>query len=269
MTARSASTSTGSASHLGEASVVSLQERIAPGRGIDVPGAFNVRDLGGLPTSDGRTTKWRRLIRADLLSGLPGEALEVLCAYGVRTVVDLRTTEETHNWPCSLADDARFDYHHRNLEGDEPVPGYDLSREDLANSYAALLASRGPAVREVFATLAGHTGAPAVFFCGGGTDRTGMIAALVLGLAGVPDDVIADDYSLSAKGLVRRFTAEGAPSWMSPKDLASGRALATLARPRTMIEVLQLVRRDYGGVTAYLRRVGVTAVNGLRDSLVG
>lgn len=237
---------------------------------IDLPGAFNVRDLGGLPTSDGRTTRWRRFLRSDLLSGLPDEARETLHAYGIRTVVDLRTTDETLRWPCSLADDTRFDYRHCNLEGDDPIPGYDLSREDLASSYAALLASRGQPVRDILATLATSPETPTVFFCAGGTDRTGVIAALVLGLVGVPDDVIAEDYSLSAQGLVSRFAAEGAPSWMSPNDLASGRALATLARPATMIELLRLVRRDYGGVTPYLRSVGVTAegVAGLRYSLV-
>lgn len=118
--------------------------------------------------------------------------------------------------------------------------------------------------------LAGSPGIPAVFFCAGGTDRTGLIAALVLGLVGVPDDVIAADYSLSAHGLVRRFTAEGAPPWMHPSDLASGRALATLARPSTILELLRLVRRDYGGVTAYLRSAGVTTaeIEEIRGSLV-
>ena len=194
----------------------------------------------------------------------------MLYAYGVRTVVDLRTTDETLRWPCSLADDARFDYHHRNLEGDEPVPGYELSREDLAGAYAALLASRGQAVREILATLASSPDTPTVFFCAGGTDRTGMIAALLLSLANVPDDVIAEDYSLSAQGLVRRFTTEGAPSWMAPEDLPSGRALATLARPEIMIELLRLVRRDYGGVIPYLHSIGVTAgdLERLRQSLV-
>ena len=80
----------------------------------------------------------------------------MLYAYGVRTVVDLRTTEETLRWPCPLADDARFSYNHCNLEGDEPVPGYDLSQENqpLAYSYALFLAARRSAIRAVFATLA-------------------------------------------------------------------------------------------------------------------
>ena len=228
--------------------------------------------MGGLPTSDGRTTKRRRFLRSDLLSGLPDEARETLHAYGIRTVVDLRTTDETLRWPCSLADDTRFDYRHCNLEGDEPIPWYDLSQEHwpLSDSYAALLASRGPVIRDVLAALAGSAGAPAVFFCAGGTDRTGIVAALVLGLVGVPDDVIAEDYSLSAQGLVHRFTAEGAPSWMAPGDLASGRALATLARPAAMIQLLRIVRRDYGGAIPYLQSVGVTAeeIDRLRGSFV-
>ena len=242
------------------------------GRRIVIPGAFNVRDLGGLPTMDGRTTRRGRFVRSDRLSGLPDEGREALFAHGMRTVVDLRTTEETTEHPCSLADDARFDCRHHNLEGDGPVPGYDLSQKNrpLAHSYAALLAARGPAVRDVFAALGDGDGSPAVFFCAGGTDRTGMIAALVLGLCGVPDEAIAEDYSLSARGLVDRFRASGAPPWMPPEDLASGRALATLARRETVLYMLRLLRRDYGGGASYLRSTGVTAgeIDAIRDGFI-
>ena len=241
-------------------------------RRIVIPGAFNVRDLGGLPTADGRTTRWGRFVRSDVLTGLPDESHETLFAHGVRTVVDLRTTEETMQWPCSLAADARFDYRRHNLEGDEPIPGYVLGPDSrkLADAYAALLAARGSVVREVFATLAGSNGSPAVFFCAGGTDRTGMIAALALGLCGVPDEIIAEDYSLSAQGLVDRFRANGAPPWMPAEDLASGRALATLARRETMLYMLRLMRRDYGGVASYLRGIGVTAgeTDAIRDDFI-
>ena len=243
-----------------------------PERRIVISGAFNVRDLGGLPTADGRTTKWGRFVRSDRLSGLPDDARDVLFAHGIRTVVDLRTTEETMLSPCSLADDARFDYRRHNLEGDEPIPGYVLGPDSrkMADSYAALLAARGSVVREVFATLAGSNGSPALFFCAGGTDRTGMIAALVLGLCGVPDEAIAEDYSLSAQGLVNRFRANGAPPWMSPGDLASGRALARLARRETMLYALSALRRDHGGVASYLRSAGVTAgeIDAIRDGFI-
>ena len=120
-----------------------------PERRIVILGAFNARDLGGLPTTDCRKTKRGRFIRSDLLSGVTDEARETLSSCGVRTVVDLRTTEETLRWPCSLADDARFDYRHCNLEGDEAVPDYDLSQKNhsLAQSYAALLAARRSPIR--------------------------------------------------------------------------------------------------------------------------
>ena len=174
--------------------------------------------------------------------------------------------------PCSLASDARFDSRHCNLQGDEPIPGFVLSLDSrkLARSYAALLAARQSAVRDVFATLAGGNRWPAVFFCAGGTDRKGMIAALVLGLCGVPDEAIAEDYSLSAQGLVDRFLADGAPQWMPPADLASGRALATLARRDTMLNLLHLVRRDYGTATSYLRSIGVTTgeIDEIRDGFI-
>ena len=284
------------------------------GRRIDIPGAFNVRDLGGLPTTDGGATRWGRFVRSDLLAGLPDEAQERLFAYGVRIVVDLRATTETVQRPCSLANDARFEYRRIDLEGDGPIPGYDFSNEDrpLADSYAVLLASRRPAVRDVFAALAsssrsstrnppppsfprrresipdmvrhhnpgssptrrpsilGGESRSTVFFCAGGTDRTGVIAALLLGLSGVPEEAIAEDYSLSAQGLEQRFFANGPPSWMSPTDLASGRAVATLALRDTMVELLQRVRRDYGGVTSYLWSAGVTAgeVDELRNSFI-
>ena len=57
---------------------------------------------------------------------------------------------------------------------------------------------------------------------------------------------------------------------MRPEDLTSGRALATLARRDTMLEMLQRVRRDFGAVRAYLQNIGVTdqQLDDLRKSFV-
>ena len=241
-------------------------------RRIDIASAYNVRDLGGYPTADGRATRRGHFIRADRLSAVPAHAQKALFDYGVRSVVDLRTSNETMQWPSIFANHPLVGYRHHNLEGDDPLPGYDLGdkHRSLADSYVVLLDVRRAVVRDVFTTLIDGSRSPVVFFCAGGTDRTGIIAALLLGVAGVPDEAIADDYSLSAQGLVDRFLAEGPPPWMRPEDLTSGRALATLARRDTMLEMLQRVRRDFGAVRAYLQHIGVTdqQVDDLRKSFV-
>ena len=241
-------------------------------RRIDIASAYNVRDLGGYPTADGRATRRGHFIRADRLSAVPAHAQKALFDYGVRSVVDLRTSNETMQWPSIFANHPMVGYRHHNLEGDDPLPGYDLGdkHRSLADSYVVLLDVRRAVVRDVFTTLIDGSRSPVVFFCAGGTDRTGIIAALLLGVAGVPDEAIADDYSLSAQGLVDRFLAEGPPPWMRPEDLTSGRALATLARRDTMLEMLQRVRRDFGAVGAYLQNIGVTdqQVDDLRKSFV-
>ena len=174
--------------------------------------------------------------------------------------------------PCSVANEIRVNYRHLNLLGDKPIPGFVLSLDSrtLAHSYAVILAARDSAIRDVFATLAGGAWSTAVFFCAGGTDRTGLIAALLLGLSGVPDETIAEDYSLSARGLVDRFLAHGAPRWMPTRYVTSGRALATLARRDTMLELLRRVHLEYGSVTSYLLSVGVTPgeINEIRRSFI-
>ena len=140
-------------------------------RRIDIAGAYNVRDLGGYPTVDGRTTRRGHFIRADRLSALPAQAQKTLCDYGVRTVVDLRTSNETKQWPCTFANHPTVDYRRHNLEGDDLLPGYDLGdkHRSLFDSYLVLLDIRRAAVRDVFATLADSSRSPVVFFCAGGT----------------------------------------------------------------------------------------------------
>jgi protein-tyrosine phosphatase len=63
-------------------------------RHLDWDGCFNVRDLGGLPTTDGRMTRWGAMVRADALDGLSDAGWRALTEHGVRTVIDLRNDDE-------------------------------------------------------------------------------------------------------------------------------------------------------------------------------
>jgi protein-tyrosine phosphatase len=109
-----------------------------------------------------------------------------------------------------------------------------------------------------------------VFFCAGGTDRTGLISALLLGLAGVPNETIAQDYRLSAQALIDRWSNLSRPDFVTEEDLASGKLLERLARADTMLLTLDHVENAYGGVEGYVRTIGLTdkQIARLRDALL-
>ena len=61
---------------------------------LDLVGAYNFRDLGGYPTTDGRRTRWGRVFRSDTLQELTDTDINVLRQLGLATIVDLRTPTE-------------------------------------------------------------------------------------------------------------------------------------------------------------------------------
>ena len=234
-------------------------------RWLDVPGAYNVRDLGGYRTADGRTTRWRAFLRADSLHNLSESTKNGLIEYGVRTVIDLRRTNETVETPNGLAGMEGVEYLHMNMIGDTNPPGYDAPPPGewstaawTSNIYRVLLDQRQGVISESLVTLANSKGHTAIYHCAAGTDRTGIISALLLGLAGVPDNTIVDDYALSAHGLRRRYLAEGIPEFLAGKDFTQEEPPEILAPPLAMERTLQHLSDKYGGIESYVRHIGLT-----------
>ena len=234
-------------------------------RTLDVEGAYNVRDLGGYHTADGKITRYRAFLRADGLHGLPESSKTGLFEYGVRTVIDLRRTFETVETPNSLADMEGVDYHHLNMIGDTPPPGYIPPPEDewttpeaTAEIYRVLLDERKDVMSETIVTLANSKGHTAIYHCAAGTDRTGIISALLLGLANVPDETIIADYAFSSHGLRDKLLAEGIPDSLADQDFALEEPPEILAPPSAMERTLQHLHDKYGGIEPYVRYIGLT-----------
>ena len=169
-------------------------------RHIPVESCFNLRDLGGYATAGGRQIRWRRLFRADGLHRTTEEHLDDL---GLVTVLDLRTNDEVH-------DRGRFpgtavDYHHLPmfdvLPTEAELEQWAVPRV-MADHYLQMLDDGADSIREVFAVLSDPSAYPAVFHCAAGKDRTGVVAAVLLGVLGVPGDVIVADYALSGKAML-------------------------------------------------------------------
>ena len=159
-----------------------------PERHIKVEGAFNVRDLGGYETREGRRTQWRRFLRADCLDKIDGADLASRIDGGLRTVVDLRGVREVEEEQSAFRGSTEAPtYISVDLMGvldpakdpatwpQPPEPPYRY----LA-LYSGWLDDRQESIRTVLSALAASDAVPALFNCHAGKDRTGVVAALLL-----------------------------------------------------------------------------------------
>lgn len=154
----------------------------------------NMRDLGGFATRDGQVTQFCRFYRSNVPAMLSYEEVKYLKRLGIRTLIDLRTTSEVNRVPNQLSIDKSFDYFHISvMDGD--IDKLPESAEAIPASYLAM-ADNHQKMGEIFKVLTLSNGA-AIFHCTAGKDRTGVVAAILLLLAGVGLDDILADYQVT------------------------------------------------------------------------
>jgi protein-tyrosine phosphatase len=241
-------------------------ERNPAERHLDWEGCFNARDLGGIPTADGRLIRRGALVRADCLDGLSDAGWAALGGYGVRTVIDLRNEDErpapgpdrppgltTLQLPLDAIDDSGFwdDWMH-GPQFATPLP------------YRAHLERFPERSARVLAAIAQAEAGGVLVHCFGGRDRTGQVTMLLLALVGVAPNEIAADYALSSERLQRRYQALGEPD--------QGPELERFLAERGT-DAAEIIRETLAAldVEATLRRGGLTErdVSALRERLVG
>ena len=242
-------------------------------RRLDLPGLYNMRDVGGYATEDGRVTRWRTLVRSNSPHRLSPASQQTLIDYGIRTVIDLRTTDETLEEPDVFSGSSKVSYVHHNMVGDLTLddPPEELGRAGrVAYSYSQILDARQASIGVTLATLAVPGVLPAIYHCAGGQDRTGIISALLLGMAGVPEDTIAEDYGLTARYQVDHYLSEDRPSYELPAGYTLEAYLTERCPPETMLLTLRHLKERYGGVGSYVRGASSndTEMESLRQAIV-
>jgi protein tyrosine/serine phosphatase len=249
-------------------------------RWIELAGADNVRDLGGLPTADGATVRPGRLIRSDSLQDLtPADVRHLVDDLGVRSVADLRTgVEVAGEGPGPMTREPLVRVEHLSLfpEPDEvrvsdsddgPVVlpwqqrdaerSEDERRRGASGVYLRYLDDRADSVLAALRLIAEPDGATIVH-CAAGKDRTGVVVALALAEVGVERAAIVEDYALSAERveailarLVARRTYATDLVKDEPVDKHKPKAV-------TMERLLTAMAEQHGGVGAWLRANGWT-----------
>jgi len=263
---------------------------------IDLDGAANVRDLGGLSTEDGARLQPGRLIRSDNLQTLSeADVTRLVDELGVRSVADLRTSIEVNiEGPGPL--EQRPEVEVRNLslypedafenltadesgryvlpwENDEDVPAGDAA-EDTAHGvsghYLNYLNGRADSIIDALRMIAGSPGATIVH-CAAGKDRTGVVVAIALSEVGVTREAIIADYARSAERIEAIFARLAQSGTYA--NTVSGDETMDRHKPRdaTMVRLFDAIDGELGGVRAWLRAHGWTEDDAaaLRSKLLG
>lgn len=234
-------------------------------REIPLQGAWNVRTFAGLQGRHGPIPA-EAFVRTADLGRLTDADRDALAAAGVKLDIDLRTADEERQSPDLLARDERFDYQRISLMGTEQM---DLQKmmasfpDTLGDAYVQWLSHSQPQFKQVFQRIAAQQDGTVLFHCTAGKDRTGIIAGLLLDLAGVSEADIVHNYAISAHYL------QGQPkdSAMNAQIMALirqnpeiGRKMAGMAgtAPDNMERFLAALRSQYGGAEGYLKAIGVS-----------
>jgi len=238
-------------------------------RWLELEGCFNFRDLGGYAAGGGGQVGWQRLFRADGLHRLTDADLEVLGDIGIATVIDLRSADEVERLPGRRPASV-LAHHHFPVIDLLPDPDSYTAWVDpkfVTAHYLDMLEYGAESYRQALEILCQASSYPAVFHCAVGKDRTGVLAAVVLGLLGVDAADIAADYAQSEpamRAVVERMRE------VAPDQLTPGRLAALSAADASIMEgLVEGVAQRYGSFEGYARRLGVTdAAVGLRRVLL-
>jgi protein tyrosine/serine phosphatase len=226
-------------------------------RVVALRGAYNFRDLGGLPIIGGGRTRSGLLFRSDALHHLERGDVDRLVEIGIKAVVDLRSSAEVESTGRGLLGDEAIGWYHlplSNVGGAGYTPPPALAAGDLGGHYVASLDDRTEQMARVVEHLTAPESVPAVFHCTAGKDRTGMVAALVLGMVGVEPEAI-DDYAATDAAMpriVERFGAHGAPD---AEDVALPAIMR--AEAASMRTFLAAVDERFGGALGWARAAGI------------
>lgn len=247
-------------------------------RVLNIEGVLNFRDLGGYRGADGRRVVWGKVFRSAQLDRLSEQGVCELAALGIKTVVDLRFTDETQRYPTirSAVPNAEIlSWHDEQEAGSadqsaamklawrESLDSKDPAkvREAMRSNYPKKLYTHRAIYQKMLLRLSeGLT--PLLFHCAAGKDRTGVGAALILSLLGVDEQQIIEDYLLTQKeleGRVEAWFAGGATTQENYQDFQeklarqSSELLAPIyAADKIYIEtLLEYVDSTYGSFGRY------------------
>ena len=222
-------------------------------RRINLKNAVNLRELGGYMRQDGKITKYNQFLRSGNPSMLDPSEIEFLLNYGLKTVIDLRNTNELTKEKSVFNGFEGVNYFHMPLFDADSV-NINSTPESLGELYVDLF-NHSTNFGNIFNTIAKNSEGTILFNCTAGKDRTGLIAAMLLMLANVDECDIVADYQVSFTYFFKQAyqkTLEVHPNM--PMHFA-------FSNPEWIENIMDLIAQQYGDIEGYLLSRGATKEN--------
>lgn len=232
-------------------------------RWIELDGADNTRDLGGLPAADGGYTRFGRLLRAGTLQDLTADDVTYLTEIlGIKAVVDLRLPDEAAREGSALSGIPGIRYFSLPLSSAGKIRSdlvADAAEMDVVGHYVALLEGSAANIVTAARLFADAVTRPAIFHCAAGKDRTGVLAAVVLDAVGVGREAIIADYALTGQRM-ERISARllQLETYRNMQALCRGIKGAATADEDSIAAFLGELDTRYGGGAGYMTAHGLT-----------
>lgn len=218
---------------------------------------LNTRDLGGYPIDRRRATSYQKFLRSDVPHIASKEDIELLSVAQITTIIDLRNDIEVQKKPCAFKEIDSMEYHHCRMHGDGRLPE---SPAAVPHSYLEMIDEQ-TSVLKILQAMTNAKGS-VLFHCSAGKDRTGVISALLLLLAGVQKPDIIADYHIS-----QAYLSDLLLQYSQSSDSVD----INIITPKVeyMEQFLKLFLDKYGSIEAYLLRIGLLEyeINRLKDKL--
>jgi protein tyrosine/serine phosphatase len=210
-------------------------------------------------TADGRRVRRGALVRSDQLCRLNDRGRAALLAHGVRTVIDLRSPAEAGKDPDPTWHQRSVDYALIPQQSEQLWRELDTFARTRSERDSAVLDRRAEQIVAMARAVANAAPGGVLIHCLAGKDRTGIAVALLLGLVGVSDGDIAEDYALSEASLAAELAAALAAT---SDDEERARLVRSYdASAQTMLATLAHLRARHGGAEAYLARAGLSGAD--------
>lgn len=207
---------------------------------------FNTRDLGGYAIDYGKVTAYKVFIRSDEPIQVSDDDIELLLDNNITIIVDLRSDDEVQLKPCALKNNKKFEYYHCKMYGDGRVP---ISAEDVPNSYLEMVDDSETILDIMRVFVKSKRGV--LYHCASGKDRTGVVSALLLLLAGVCETDILADYHISQvylNSMLKQFCKTN-------KNINENIVIPKIEH---MERFLDMFKQKYSSIEEYFSQIGLT-----------